>query len=276
MKLSIITVNLNNRDGLKRTIDSVVSQTFTDYEWIVIDGGSTDGSRELIEQYSDLFAYWCSEPDKGIYNAMNKGIAHAKGEWLQFLNCGDCLFEKDTLKKVFSKTYEADIIYGDVIYVDSNSEGIVRTEFKPDKLTLFYFYHNTICHQASFYSKKIFLNYLYDDSFKICGDNAFNIKNLTNGYIFQHIPLYVVNFEVGGIGAVFTPEHINERERLFKEYIPEYLQDDMIILRNYDKKNNFYNSHRIYKYKLNIADKTILFVEKIVKLIEKIKIKLKE
>lgn len=94
MKLSIITVNLNNRDGLKRPIDSVVSQTFTNYEWIVIDGGSTDGSRELIEQYSNHFAYWCNEPDKGIYNAMNKGIAHAKGEWLQFLNSGDVLYSK--------------------------------------------------------------------------------------------------------------------------------------------------------------------------------------
>ena len=94
MKLSIITVNLNNRDGLQRTIDSVVSQTFTDYEWIVIDGGSTDGSRELIGQHQDRFAYWCSEPDKGIYNAMNKGIAHAKGEWLQFLNSGAWLYSK--------------------------------------------------------------------------------------------------------------------------------------------------------------------------------------
>ena len=85
MKLSIITVNLNNREGLQKTIDSVVNQTFRDFEWIVIDGGSTDGSKELIEQYADHFAYWVSEPDKGIYNAMNKGIKVAKGEYLQFL-----------------------------------------------------------------------------------------------------------------------------------------------------------------------------------------------
>ena len=90
--LSIITVNLNNCDGLQKTIDSVVGQTFTDYEWIVIDGGSMDGSRELIEQYADCLAYWCSEPDNGIYNAMNKGISRATGEWLLFLNSGDSLF----------------------------------------------------------------------------------------------------------------------------------------------------------------------------------------
>ena len=90
MKLSIITVNLNNLEGLKKTYESVVCQTFTDYEWLVIDGGSTDGSREFIEQHQDKFAYWCSEPDKGIYNAMNKGIVKAKGEYLNFMNSGDC------------------------------------------------------------------------------------------------------------------------------------------------------------------------------------------
>jgi len=83
-KLSIITINYNNCAGLKRTIDSVVSQSFKDYEWIVIDGGSKDGSKDLIEQYSDSFTYWVSEPDNGIYNAMNKGIEKANGEWMLF------------------------------------------------------------------------------------------------------------------------------------------------------------------------------------------------
>ncbi len=92
MKLSIITVNLNNKDGLQKTIDSVISQTFKDFEWIVIDGGSTDGSKELIEKYSDYISYWVSEPDKGIYNAMNKGIKVAKGDYLEFLNSGDIFF----------------------------------------------------------------------------------------------------------------------------------------------------------------------------------------
>ena len=96
MKLSIITINLNNREGLQKTIESVISQTFRDFEWIVIDGGSTDGSAELIKQYAAHFAYWVSESDKGIYNAMNKGIRQAKGEWLQFLNSGDQLYEETT------------------------------------------------------------------------------------------------------------------------------------------------------------------------------------
>ena len=102
MKLSIITINYNNREGLKRTIESVVNQTFTDFEWILIDGGSTDGSKELIEQYSNRFSYWVSEPDNGIYNAMNKGLRAAKGDYLQFLNSGDRLYNAQSLASCFS------------------------------------------------------------------------------------------------------------------------------------------------------------------------------
>ena len=112
VKLSIITVNLNNLEGLKKTYESVVCQTFTDYEWLVIDGGSTDGSREFIEQHQNKFAYWCSEPDKGIYNAMNKGIVRAKGEYLNFMNSGDCFVKKETLAGVFGEERKVDILYG--------------------------------------------------------------------------------------------------------------------------------------------------------------------
>ena len=102
MKLSIITINYNNRDGLQKTIDSVVSQTYKNFEWIIIDGGSTDGSKELIEQYQDHCAYWCSEPDKGIYNAMNKGIEKAIGDYSLFLNSGDRLHDDTVIDKIVS------------------------------------------------------------------------------------------------------------------------------------------------------------------------------
>ena len=103
MKLSIITINLNNLEGLKKTYESIVCQTFTDYEWLVIDGGSTDGSREFIEQHQEKLAYWCSEPDSGIYNAMNKGIQEAKGEYINFKKSGDYLASKDALTRVVGK-----------------------------------------------------------------------------------------------------------------------------------------------------------------------------
>ena len=90
MKFSIITINYNNVEGLRNTIKSVVNQTYTDYEFIIIDGGSTDGSVEVIKEYANIITYWVSEPDKGIYNAMNKGIEVANGEYLNFMNSGDC------------------------------------------------------------------------------------------------------------------------------------------------------------------------------------------
>lgn len=90
MKYSIITVNLNNANGLKETIDSIVNQTCCDYEYLIIDGGSTDDSLSIIKQYKDQIDYWVSEPDKGIFNAMNKGINVSHGDYLIFMNSGDC------------------------------------------------------------------------------------------------------------------------------------------------------------------------------------------
>ena len=111
-KLSIITINLNNAAGLRKTIESVVNQTFTDYEYLIIDGGSTDGSVEVIKEFADKITYWVSEPDKGIYNAMNKGILKARGEYLQFLNSGDWLVDNEVLFRVFSLNHFEDILYG--------------------------------------------------------------------------------------------------------------------------------------------------------------------
>ena len=100
MLLSIITINYNDKEGLARTMNSVLSQTYTDFEYIVIDGGSNDGSKTIIEQHQDQLGYWVSEPDSGIYNAMNKGIAKANGEYILFLNSGDVLIDDTIIKYV--------------------------------------------------------------------------------------------------------------------------------------------------------------------------------
>ena len=121
-RLSIITINYNNLSGLHKTIDSILSQSFKDYEWIVIDGGSSDGSKELLEKHIEHFAYWCSEPDKGIYNALNKGLKYANGNYVQFLNSGDWLYENSTLEKAFTNIDgKYDIYYGDNIQVNENN-----------------------------------------------------------------------------------------------------------------------------------------------------------
>ena len=134
MKLSIITVNYNNKAGLQKTIDSVVCQTWRDFEWIVIDGGSTDGSKELIEQYQQHFAYWCSEPDKGVYNAMNKGISKAKGEYLNFMNSGDCFYNEYSLS-YFHAVYNPsiDVFYADADFIDEKGCLVYEMRF-PDKI----------------------------------------------------------------------------------------------------------------------------------------------
>ena len=158
MKLSIITVCYNNKEGLQKTIDSVRNQTFKDYEFIVIDGGSKDGSREIIEANKDLFSFWCSEPDGGIYQGMNKGIDHATGEYCLFLNSGDWLAHKDVLKKVFEKGYNEDILYGDIVRVKGTRKMILHYS-KELTFADFYRVSAAIHHQAAFIKRILFEKY---------------------------------------------------------------------------------------------------------------------
>ena len=113
-KYTIITINFNNSAELRQTIESVLGQTMKDFEYIVIDGGSTDGSVEVIKDYADHIDYWVSEPDKGVYNAMNKGLGKAHGEYVNFMNSGDTFHSPDVLEEVDSKIGDADILFGNV------------------------------------------------------------------------------------------------------------------------------------------------------------------
>lgn len=158
MKLSIITVNRNNTEGLRKTIESVVSQTYTDFEYIIIDGASTDGSVDIIKEYADRITYWVSEPDNGIYNAMNKGILKAKGEYLQFLNSGDWLTNNDVLKYVFDLRRDEDVLYGDE-FLFYNINKIVRKAY-PQKLTFYDLFVGSISHEGSFYKDTYLISFM--------------------------------------------------------------------------------------------------------------------
>ena len=167
-KLSIITVNLNNKAGLQKTIESVFSQTFTDYEYLVIDGGSEDGSKELIKKYENKFVYCVSEKDKGIYDAMNKGILRADGEYVLFLNSGDYLIDKEVLDKVFQRQLKQDIIFGDIIW-DTNGKH-KKAKF-PDQLSFEFLTTNSLAHQGTFFKKELFdKTGLYDEEYPIVAD----------------------------------------------------------------------------------------------------------
>lgn len=122
MKISVITVNLNNSNGLERTFKSLSSQTFKDFELIVIDGGSTDGSLDLIRKYSTLITYWVSEADKGTYHAMNKGIQAATGDYCFFLNSGDSLAGNTVFESLTKVKLWADVVSGNVLKIRENKK----------------------------------------------------------------------------------------------------------------------------------------------------------
>ena len=224
MKLSIITVNLNNREGLQKTIDSVVTQTFKDFEWIVIDGGSTDGSKELIEQYADRFAYWVSEPDKGIYNAMNKGIKVANGEYLQFLNSGDCLCDEMALQRCFLHGFSSDIVYGNLYYsVDGQ---IIDSCIQPKELTFRVLLESTVLHSASFTKREIISKELFDENLRIVSDWKFFLIQALHNKSFEYINEFITIFDHTGISATNKDLNRIEREKTIQEEVSALITSD--------------------------------------------------
>lgn len=231
-KLTIVTVNLNNATGLRATIKSVLSQSFTDYEYIIVDGGSTDSSTDVIKEYANKLACWVSEPDKGIYNAMNKGILKAQGEYLQFLNSGDCLIDENILLKVFKISSPVDIIYGDIYEIMPDGNKKLQVSLKPDRLTLANFNSNksaTIQHPAAFIHKSLFVKELYDESYKILADIKFFIDRIIiQNCTIEYLPFPVANFNLEGLSS--NPANwnttIEERSRIFREILPHRILKD--------------------------------------------------
>jgi glycosyltransferase involved in cell wall biosynthesis len=148
--LSIITINYNNRPGLQKTFNSVLGQFYKDFEYIIIDGGSTDGSKELIEKNATAFSYWVSEKDQGIYNAMNKGIIKAKAKYLLFLNSGDFLVDEKSLESISLSSHDEDIICADIKINEMGRHWIKKA---PDSLSFDYFTKDIILiiHNINYY-----------------------------------------------------------------------------------------------------------------------------
>jgi Glycosyltransferases involved in cell wall biogenesis len=233
MMLSIITVNLNNADGLRKTIESVVSQTFTDYEYIIIDGASTDGSIDVIKQYADKITYWVSESDKGIYNAMNIGILRAKGEYLQFLNSGDTLCSPTVLYSVFAMNINKDFIYGDIATID-NSE-IIKTIHYPSNLDTLFFIHGMVSHQSIFHKRILFLDNLYSEDYKIAADWEFFLKMIVfKNASYAKVDVIVSYVELGGISSNIDLMKL-ERRCILEKYFPKIVLMD--LAQYYDQKH---------------------------------------
>ena len=232
-KISVITINYNEKEGLRKTIQSVVGQTYADIEYIVIDGGSTDGSKELIETYQDKIHYWISEPDSGIYNAMNKGIRAATGDYLLFMNSGDCFFEQDTVSKA-EKLMVDDygIYYGDLIYFNKRKKKYEDWIF-PNKLSLGFFIENSLPHQGSFIKRSLFESIsMYNENLKIASDWEFFIVAICIEKVsYKHIGIVISEYDFTGISS--DPKNYqlvaSEKKITFDKYFSMMIDDYKII-----------------------------------------------
>lgn len=202
LKLSIITINLNNGAGLRETLRSVVSQgDFTNCEHIVVDGASTDSTPEVIAEFRSHIAKLVAEPDSGVYNAMNKGIALAEGDYLLFLNSGDVL-APGVLGKVDFGSFHEDVIYGDLDFQDPG-----RTRHKdfppPQDITPAFFLFNTLPHPATFIRRTLFDQYgPYDETMKIAADSKFFFTVVrSGGATLRKLPLTISIFKTDGISS---------------------------------------------------------------------------
>lgn len=220
-KCSVITVCRNEVSRIEGTCRSVVAQTCKNYEWIVIDGGSNDGTLQILERYKDHMAVLISEKDHGIYQAMNKGIREATGEYVIFLNGGDSFHHDEVLQEVFSCSEYTrgggDVLYGDAWLV-KNMENVFWCV--PENLiSPFYFIDRTIPHQSAFIRRELFRQYgYYDEKFRICSDVKFWIILTLNKRTFRHISNVVCNMDGHGLSSVRRDLALKEHVSLASEY----------------------------------------------------------
>lgn len=226
-KISIITVNYNDKIGLEKTILSVINQTFNDFEFIVIDGDSSDGSKQIIEKYSDKITHWISEKDTGVYNAMNKGIKIVKGEFIIFMNGGDTFFNEKVLEEVQAFLVdEYDIYYGNTCIIKTSSK---RIKTYPKELNFSYFFTNTINHQSTFIRKKMFFDYfLYNEKFKIVSDWEFFIYTIcSENRPYKYLEKTIANYDFTGISSIEKYRSLahHEKQEVYNTYFPLFLED---------------------------------------------------
>lgn len=252
-QLSIITINKNDAEGLKRTLESIWDkQVFKDFEHIIIDGASTDRSVDVIKEYESKLAYWISEPDNGIYNAMNKGIVKAQGDYLLFLNSGDWL-EDDILSQVFKEGLTEDIVYAD-FYWYYNKDKIVP-ELYPDELTVPFMLTHSLGHPSSFIKRVLFKDMLYEEKYRIISDWVFFVRKiLLCNCSTRHLNLVTSYFNMYGISTDPNSRDLVLREQAdFFEYgFPHSICDLSRTICNlsreleiYEKALDILSKHRV-------------------------------
>lgn len=222
MKYSIITVNLNNARGLEDTIKSVVKQTCHEYEFIIIDGGSSDNSQAIIEQYKSQINYWVSEPDNGIFNAMNKGIIASKGDYLIFMNSGDCFYNEMVLEDSLNYL-GSDFVIGEVKRKDTNT----IMDYELSDISMMTFFTGAIPHQATFHKRTLFQDSLYDEKLKISSDwKLFFQKIIIENASYTLMPVVVCFYDTTGISNTNIDLGAKERNQIISESLPARVIQD--------------------------------------------------
>lgn len=234
MVVSIITVNFNNSDGLKQTLMSIDNQIYRDYELVIIDGGSTDGSKEVILNYIEDHkdTIWVSEKDNGIYNAMNKGVRKASGDYCIFMNSGDCFYDSNALKEsipFLTGTYSIVSGYG---YLNDERHFPVSS----NDISMSFFIKKSINHQATYILRSLLLDNPYNEEYRIVSDSLFFFKTLVlDNVSYKDIPVTVCKCEKPGLSSDLKSS-LEERYIAIKSVLPKRMSSDVDFIIKYNNR----------------------------------------
>jgi glycosyltransferase involved in cell wall biosynthesis len=239
--ISVITVVYNRAVELEGTLLSVLGLDYGNVEYIIIDGGSTDGTVEMIRRYEDRIDYWISEPDRGIYDAMNKGIGKATGEWINFMNSGDKFASPEALRFFEAREFDADVLFGDALA----EYPTFRTMFKTHPMEVMW-KHSPFCHQASFARASLMKAFKFDVQYRIGADHDFFYRAYKSNKKFEYVDHVVCLFDA--------------REGATKKYITRAIKDKMDIALKYDftlSKWLYYRFYMLYIHTVLLGKKVM-------------------
>ena len=218
MLFTVITINYNNCKGLYQTIESVLGQTCRNFEYIIIDGGSNDGSVDLIKEYGKKISYWCSEKDRGIYHAMNKGVAQAHGDYCIFMNSGDRFYDNMVLDQIAEIHAEESIIVGKVSIDDEDN---IISPPPHGELTFYHLYSGAIPHQGAFIKTSLLHKYPYDERLRIASDWKFFVQTLIMANCsIRYLNVYVACYDLNGLSSSNPELMQTEKQNVLAELLP--------------------------------------------------------
>ena len=217
MIISIVTITYNNISGFKQTAESIIKQSEQSFEWIVIDGGSSDGTVEYLKSLSRQPDYWVSERDRGIYDALNKGISRATGQYVCCMNAGDCFYDFDVLAKVYKYNLTEDIIYGNWTLIEKKKR--IDVQAPVEMPSYYFFFEHNLCHQAMFVKTALLRESPFDTSYKICADHKKWQDFMLQQRTFQYIDVRVcIHDNRDGISSdIHSKQFVSELERMLSE-----------------------------------------------------------